>query len=156
MAERSSVAAAKVEWELVITRVFDAPRELVFKAWSEPERVMQWLGPKGFTALEFEMNPRPGGGWHARMRSPDGAVYANRGIVHEVVEPDRLVFGFAWEDESVGFGSETRVTISFAEVGGKTEMTFSQTGFASAEDRDGHREGWSESFDKLAEYLASD
>lgn len=155
MAAGSDSPTTTMVWELVITRVFDAPRELVFKAWSEPERVMRWLGPKDFTALEFEMDPRPGGMWHARMRSPDGRVYANRGIVHEAVDPERLVFSFAWEGEDGKFGYETVVTVTFAERDGKTEMTFTQAAFASVEERDGHRGGWNQSFDKLAEYLTN-
>jgi len=155
MAERtSSPTTTTAERELVITRVFDAPRQLVFKAWTEPQHVTQWLGPKGFTALEFKMDRRPGGGWHSRMRSPDGIEYSNRGVVREVVEPERLVFTFAWDDEDGNPGREMLITIAFAEHDGGTEMTFSQAVFESAEDRDGHRGGWSESFDKLAEYLA--
>ena len=88
------------------------------------------------------------------MRGPDGVEYANRGTVREVDEPERLVFTFAWDNEDGSPGREMEITITFDERDGKTEMTFSQGVFESAEDRDGHREGWSESFDKLAEYLA--
>jgi uncharacterized protein YndB with AHSA1/START domain len=155
MAEISSAPANMAARELVITRVFDAPRELGFKAWTEPEHVMHWLGPKGFTALEFEMDPRPGGVWHARMRSPEGTQHSNRGVIQEIVEPERLVFTFAWDDEDGNPGREMLITITLAEHQGGTEMTFSQSVFESAEDRDGHREGWSESFDKLVEYLVN-
>jgi len=155
MASTSNPTTKTGERELVITRVFDAPRELVFKAWTEPKRVMHWLGPKDFTALEFEMDRRPGGAWHARMRSPEGMEYSNRGVVREVVEPERLAFTFAWDDEDGKPGREMLITITFAEHDGRTEMTFAQSVFESAEDRDGHREGWTESFDRLADYLAS-
>jgi len=154
MAARNNAPPAAPDRTLVITRVFDAPRELVFKAWTEPERVMHWLGPKDFTALEFEMDRRPGGAWHARMRSSVGVEHSNRGIVREVVEPERLVFTFAWDDEHGRPGREMLITITFAKHDGGTEMTFSQSVFESAEDRDGHRGGWSESFDKLAKYLS--
>ena len=113
------------------------------------------MGTQRFTALDFELDPRPGGAWHSRMRGPDGAEYSNGGTVHEVDEPERLVFTFAWDEEDGTPGREMEITITFDERDGKTEMTFSQGVFESAEDRDGHREGWSESFDKLAEYLAS-
>jgi len=155
MAERTDAPTTTADRQLVITRVFDAPRELVWMAWTDRERVMQWLGPKEFTALEFEMDQRPGGAWHSRMRSPEGVEHSNRGVVREAVEPERLAFTFAWDDEDGKPGREMLVTISFAERDGKTEMTFSQAVFESAEDRDGHNEGWSESFDKLAEYLAN-
>ena len=154
MAERTDAPTKTAERELVITRQFDARRELVWKVWTEPERVLQWLGPKEFTALEFEMDRRPGGAWHSCMRSPDGAEFSNRGIVREIVEPERLVFTFAWDDDDGKPGREMLITITFAERGAQTEMIFNQTVFESAEDRDGHREGWSESFAKLAAYLA--
>jgi len=155
MAERTDAPTQTAERELVITRVFDARRELVWKAWTEPERVLQWLGPKEFTAIEFEMDRRPGGAWHSRMRSPEGTEHSNRGVVREVVEPERLVFTFAWDDEDGKPGREMLITITFAENGDRTEMTFHQTVFESVEDRDGHQGGWSESFDKLAAYLAN-
>lgn len=138
--------------ELTIRRVFDAPRELVFKAWTEPERVLHWLGPKGFTGLEFRIDDEPGGTWHARMRGPDGKEYANGGRVLEYVEPETLSYTFAWDDSPE---EEMVVTITLTEVAGKTEMTFHQAVFPSVESRDGHQGGWSESFDRLTEYLAT-
>jgi uncharacterized protein YndB with AHSA1/START domain len=155
MAERTDAPAKTAERELVITRLFNAPRELVWKAWTERDRVLRWLGPKDFTATEFEMDRRPGGAWHSRMRSPEGKEYSNGGVVREAVEPERLVFTFAWDNDDGSPGREMLVTITFAERNGGTEMIFSQAVFESAEDRDGHREGWSESFDRLAEYLAN-
>ncbi len=155
MAATNNAPTETAERTLVITRVFDAPRGLVWKAWTEPERVLQWLGPTGFTALEFEMDPWPGGRWHGRMRSPEGVHHSNRGVVQEVVEPERLVFTFAWDDEDGNPGREMLITITFAEHEGKTEMTFMQREFESVEDRDGHNEGWSQSFDRLDAYLAT-
>jgi uncharacterized protein YndB with AHSA1/START domain len=155
MAERANAPSKTAERELVITRLFDAPRELVWKAWTEREIVLKWLGPKDFTAVDFSLDPRPGGAWHSSMRSPDGKEYSNRGTVREAVEPERLVFTFAWDNEDGSPGREMLITITFADRDGGTEMTFAQALFESAEDRDGHREGWSESFDKLTEYLAS-
>lgn len=136
--------------ELVITRTFDAPRELVWKAWTETEHVLQWLGPKGFTALEFTMGA-PGEKWHSKIRGPDGTLESG-GIVRDVVEPERLAFTFAWSDSP---DEETLVEITLTEIDGATEMTFKQATFSSVESRDGHEGGWSESFEKLAEYLAA-
>jgi uncharacterized protein YndB with AHSA1/START domain len=155
MAERTDAPTKTAERELLITRLFDARRELVWKAWTERDRVLQWLGPKNFTALEFEMDRRPGGAWHSRMRSAEGVEYANGGVVREIVEPERLVFTFAWDEEDGTPGREMLITITFAERGAQTEMTFAQAVFESTEDRDGHSEGWSESFDKLAAFLAN-
>jgi len=156
MAERTDAPTQTAERELVITRLFDAPPELVWKAWTERGLVLKWLGPKDFTAEDFSLDPRPGGAWHSRMRSPDGREYSNRGVVREAVEPERLVFTFAWDNEDGSPGREMLITITFADRDGATEMTFAQAVFESAEDRDGHREGWSESFDKLAAYLGAD
>ena len=150
MAASDSQTAATADRTLLITRVFDAPRSLVFKAWSEPERAMRWFGPKDFTTLEFEMDPRPGGAWHGRMRSPEGQEYANHGVVREVVEPERLVFTFTWDDQP---DNEMLVTITFADRDSKTEMVFRQEGLPSVESRDDHSEGWNESFDRLAAYV---
>lgn len=136
--------------ELTITRVFDAPWKLVFKAWAEPERVMHWLGPKGFTGTEFRLDVKAGGTWHATMRGPDGNEYANGGRVLEYVEPERLSYTFAWDDSPE---QEMTVTITLRDIGRKTEMTFHQAVFPSVESRDGHNGGWSESFDRLDEYL---
>jgi uncharacterized protein YndB with AHSA1/START domain len=156
MAERGSPAAASVaERELTITRRFEAPRELVFKAWSERDRVLKWLGPTDFKATEFEMERRVGGAWRARMVSPDGNWYGMRGMVREIVEPERLVFTFAWDEDEVHYGREMLITITFEERDGGTEMTFHQAEFEDKEDRDGHNEGWSQSFDRLEAYLAS-
>jgi uncharacterized protein YndB with AHSA1/START domain len=140
---------------LEITRFFEAPRELVWKAWTEPERVVRWLGPRGFEALEFTTDNRPGGAWHSRMRSPDGVDYANGGRLLEVIQPERLAMTFAWDDEDGKPGREMLITIVFVERDGGTEMTFTQAVFESDEDRDGHNQGWSESFDRLGEYLVN-
>lgn len=150
MSARNSGPAGR---ELRITRVFDAPRDLVFQAWTEPERLMRWWGPKGFTTSSFEMDLRPGGGWRAVMRTPEGEEHVHYGVVREVVRPERLVFTFTWEDEP---DHEMLVTVTFTERGGKTEMALHQAPFASAESRDSHQEGWNETFDRLAEYLAQD
>lgn len=142
--------------ELTITRVFDAPRSLVFKAWTEPERAARWGGPEGFTTTSSTMDVRPGGRYRSCIRSPEGVDHCMQGVYREVVEPERLVFTFAWEDAEGRPGREMLVTITLAEDGGRTRMTFHQAVFESVEDRDGHREGWSSSFDLLERYLVAD
>ena len=117
------------ELELLITRVFDAPRARVWQAWADPEQMKQWSAPRGFTI-------------------PVSDVY------REVIEPERMVFTHAWDDQNGKPGPETLVTVTFIERGGKTEMNFRQTGFDSAGERDGHAGGWSECFDRLDEILA--
>jgi uncharacterized protein YndB with AHSA1/START domain len=137
--------------ELLIVRTFDAPRPLVWRAWMDPEQAKRW-GPKGFTTPEREFDARPGGLWHAVMISPEGRVYRQHGVVREVVPPERLAFTFVWDDTP---DVEMLVTVTFAERGERTEMTFRQTGLPSAESRDGHRGGWTEAFDRLDGVVAA-
>jgi uncharacterized protein YndB with AHSA1/START domain len=131
--------------ELVIRRVFDAPRTLVWRAWSEREFATQW-GPKGFTTPEREMDLRPGGRWHARMIAPDGKEYRQHGVVLEVIPLERLSFTFMWDETP---NVEMTITVTLADHRNGTEMTFVQTGFDSLASRDGHEGGWNEAFDEL-------
>ena len=99
------------------------------------------------------MDLRPGGAWRACIRSADGTDYRMAGVYREVVEPERLVFTFTWEEEGEP-GHQTLVTVTFAEQDGKTRLTFHQATFEWVESRDLHRGGWSECFDRLDDYLA--
>jgi uncharacterized protein YndB with AHSA1/START domain len=139
--------------ELWITRVFDAPRALVFAIWTRPEHVKHWWGPRGYITISCEMDLRPGGAWRVRSRHEDGSTIAERGVFREVVEPERLIFTQAWDGDGGAPGHETLVTVTFAEEGSRTRMTFHQATFTSVEERDGHEQGWSEAFDMLAEHL---
>jgi len=146
--------AVSQEHELVITRVFDAPRELVFECWTEPEHLRHWQGaPRGFTVTSSESDIRPGGFFRICMRSPEGADHWLEGGYREIMKPERLVFTHIWLDANRKPGRETLVTITLAERGGKTELTLRQSGFASVEARDGHKHGWSSALDVLADYL---
>jgi uncharacterized protein YndB with AHSA1/START domain len=140
--------------ELVITRVLDAPPVLVYKAWTTPEHIVRWMGPEGFTAPSAELDVREGGHYRAQIRSPEGKDYWFRGTYREVVENRRLVFTFAWEEDGER-GEENLVTVTFAEEGGKTRMTFKQVPFLSIDERDGHNGGWNGAFDKLNAYVAT-
>jgi uncharacterized protein YndB with AHSA1/START domain len=153
MAASTSTAAATADRELVIARTFDAPRRLVFKAWSQPEMLARWWGPRGFTLPACQMDFRPGGAFRFRMRSPEGTDHRLQGVYREIVEPERLVFTWAWEDEAGRLGPETLVTLSFADRGGKTELTLRQGVFESVTARDQHHGGWSECLDRLAAYV---
>jgi uncharacterized protein YndB with AHSA1/START domain len=140
--------------ELVLTRVLDAPRRLVFRVWTQPEHLVRWWGPRDFTTPSCQMEVRSGGAYRICIRSREGTAYWMRGVYREVVEPERLVFTFAWEDEGGAPGHETLVTVTFAEADGKTRLTFRQAVFETVADRDSHQEGWSECLDRLAAYLA--
>ncbi|HUA33251.1 MAG TPA: SRPBCC domain-containing protein [Candidatus Binataceae bacterium] len=142
---------------LVISRVFNAPRSLVYKAWTEPERIAQWFGPQGFKGEVIKMDARIGGSFRFYMRSPDGTDHWAQGVHHEIVEGERLVYTYAWADANGNATRpETLITVSFEDLGGdRTRLTFRQEVFESMTARDMHNSGWNSSFDRLAEYLAT-
>ena len=165
MAARTSLASQAVERELVITRVLDAPRSLVFKAWTEPEHFVRWWGPNGFTTPYCKMDVRPGGVTHFCMRSPEGRDYWGRWVYREIAPPERIVFtdSFANEDgnavEPARYGMpdwpfETLVTVTFAEDQGKTKLTLHHAVALSLAENTGAMQGWSEAIDRLAAELA--
>jgi uncharacterized protein YndB with AHSA1/START domain len=142
--------------ELLIKRVFDAPRKLVYEAWTRPEHLERWQGaPEGFTVTSHQVDLRPGGVFRICMRSSEGVDHWLQGVYREVVEPERLVFTHAWLAADGKPGPETLVTITFAETGGKTELTLRQTGFKSTGARDGHQSGWSSTLDRFNAYIVT-
>jgi uncharacterized protein YndB with AHSA1/START domain len=144
--------------ELVITRIFDAPRDLVFKAWTDPKHMAQWFGPRMFTTPVCELDARPGGAILIHMRGPDGVVYPMKGVFQEVVAPERLVFtSSAFENEQGNPVFETLNTVTFEDQGGKTKLMLQSVVVKSVPEvqgaLDGMEEGWNQSLDKLAEFL---
>ena len=145
--------------EVTITRIIDAPRELVFKAWTDPKHMAQWWGPRYFTNPICEMDVRPGGAILIHMRGPDGVIYPMKGVFHEIVEPERLVFtSSAFDDEQGSPLIESLTTVTFAEHEGKTKLTVHAvvTRAEAGAERAlaGMEEGWNQSLDKLTELLA--
>jgi uncharacterized protein YndB with AHSA1/START domain len=157
VAATNGLGADAPERVLVITRVLDAPPSLAFALWADPAHAKHWAGPRGFTATHVEGDLRPGGAWRACLRRDEnGEELWQGGVYREVVEPERLVFTFAWDGEDGRRGHETLITVTFAEHGaGKTKMTFRQAVFESVGQRDGHQGGWSSAFDRLAEHAAT-
>jgi uncharacterized protein YndB with AHSA1/START domain len=146
------------ERELVITRIFDAPRELVFKAWTDQEQVARWWSPKHFTNPFCEVDARPGGAILIHMRAPDGAEFPMNGRFLEIVEPERLVFtSSALEEEEGNPLLEVLTTVTFADQGGKTKLTMHALVTKAAPGSEGAlagmEEGWNQSLDKLEEFL---
>jgi len=145
--------------ELVITRVFDAPRELVFKAWTDQDRLKQWWGPKNFTTPVCEVDPRPGGAVRIHMRGPDGTIYLMLGFLREMVEPERLVLDSYTPDAEGNPLFKVTNTVTFEEHGGKTKLTVhasvTMATPAAAPALAGMEQGWSETVDRLAEYVTS-
>ena len=154
MSATTDTTRAPATNELVITRIFDAPRELVFKAWTDKAQAIYWMGPREYPVVYFEQDLRPGGMWRARLHPVAGGDDLwQGGVCREVVPPERFVFTFAWDSKSGLPGDETLITITFDDDHGKTRMTFRQSPFESVGQRDGHRDGWNSTFDRLAEHL---
>ena len=150
--------------ELVITRVFDAPRELVWQVWTEPQHVAQWYGPKGFATRVNELDLRPGGHWRYVMVSPDGSEYPIKGEFREVVLFERIA-SFDEPDDGLELedGADhpmgNLVTCVFDDLGDQTQLTMRIT-HGSVEDSQKYEEmgavaGWNASFDRLAEHLVT-
>lgn len=144
--------------EIILTRVFDAPRRLVFEAWTQPEHVKQWYGCHIMTLLVCEIELRVGGAYRYVMRGPDGVEHTMKGVYREIVPPARLVYTEGYVTE--GFASDDAiVTVLFAEHDGMTTMT-STILHQSRENRDRHlntgmESGAAETLDRLAEHLAT-
>jgi uncharacterized protein YndB with AHSA1/START domain len=156
--QSAASAAAQAPRELVITRIFDAPRDLVFKAWIDPTHLAQWWGPKYFTNPVCEVDARPGGSLLIHMAGPDGTVYPMRGVFNELIEPERLVFtAIAIEDEEGNVHLETRTSVTFEDDGGKTKLTMhalvTRATPAAEGALAGMEEGWNQSLDSLDEYI---
>lgn len=151
--------------ELVITRTFDAPRNIIWQAWTEPDRVKKWWGPRIFTAPVIKIDFRVGGEYLYCMRSPEGKDYWSKGTYREIVAPERIVLTDSFADEkgntvaasyyglSPDFALESLVTLVFEEYNGKTRFTLRYLGIPDG-DFENAKIGWNESLDKLAEYLA--
>lgn len=145
--------------ELVLTRLIDAPRDKLFRAWTEPELMKQWFTPRPWTTPVIEVDLRPGGSNLIVMRGPDGAEFPNRGVYLEVVKNERLVFTDAytkaWEPSEKPFFTGI---ITFEDEGGKTRYTARAVHWTVA-DREAHEkmgfhEGWGLCADQLAELAA--
>jgi uncharacterized protein YndB with AHSA1/START domain len=144
--------------EIVITRVFDAPRDLVWQAMTDPRHVIHWWGPRGFSTTIEEMDVRPGGVWKHVMHGPDGADYPNKSVFTEVVKPERLVFAQGGGRRGAP-GAHFTATWTFDVVtSGQTKVTIRMV-FPSAADRDrivkeyGAIEGGNQTLARLAEHL---
>jgi uncharacterized protein YndB with AHSA1/START domain len=134
--------------ELTITRVFDAPRELVFSAWAKPEHLSKWFGPNGFTVSSCEMDFRVGGKFRFCM-SGFGREHWVHGEYREIVAPERIVWTGTLEHE----GNEIVTAVTFADLDGKTRLTVRQTYSIDTDSTRGAREGWTQTLEHLAEFL---
>jgi uncharacterized protein YndB with AHSA1/START domain len=152
--------AAGSKTDLVITRIFDAPRSLVFKMWTDPVHLAKWWGPRGFTNPRCEVDPRPGGIMRIDMRGPDGTIYPMTGTIDEIVEPERIVMtNMAMADEAGNPLLLIRNTITFTEANGKTTLTMTAHVLKSTPEAEfalsGMEAGWNQTLERLGELLAT-
>ena len=154
---QTKITAEPGKQEIVITREFDAPRELVFKAFTHPELLVQWLGPRGLTMKLETFEPRNGGSWRYIHTDQDGNEYGFRGVIHEVAAPERMIQTFEFE----GLPEKGHVTLETARFealsGDRTKVTL-QSVFQSVADRDGMvqsgmERGVNDSHDRLDELV---
>jgi uncharacterized protein YndB with AHSA1/START domain len=138
-----------------MTRVFAAPREAVFRAFTDEAELVRWWGPEGVDVPELRLDPRPGGTWRICMRTPAGEINCVGGVYREFVRPDRLVMTWTWESESMA-GVETLVTLEFYDRGQETELSLTHEGFPRPEARDKHQGGWTGCFASLDRHLAGE
>jgi len=157
--------------EFTISREFDAPRNRVWKAWTERERLMQWFGPKGFMMTTAKMDFRPGGIFHYCLRTPDAKEMWGKFVYREIVAPERIVLVNSFSDKAGGLTRhpfsatwplETLSTTTFADEGGKTRLTIQWSALNATDaerktfdsSHEGMTQGWTGTFDQLAAYLA--
>ena len=140
------------EITLNLRRTFQAPREKVFRAWTDPEELKKWWGPEGYATPSAEVDLRVGGKYRLGMRKlPDGEIFYLSGIYREVRPPERLVYTWRWEAQPEH--GETLVTVEFREVGDSTEVVLTHERFPTETARDDHNRGWSGCLDRLAKLL---
>jgi uncharacterized protein YndB with AHSA1/START domain len=154
---------------LVVTRLVDAPRARVVRAWTAPAHLRRWWGPRGWTLTVCTLDLRPGGVWHSGLRGPGGEESWGRAVYREIVPPERLVYTDRFSDAagklveptryglSPGFPKEALVTVTFEEHDGQTRLTLRlAVGTGPEAEREAVQQGWGETLDRLAEALADD
>lgn len=137
---------------LTLERVFKAPRDLVFEAFTDPQRFQAWWGPRGCNSVVQELDVRVGGAYLIEMHMPSGSVHMLSGTYHEVDPPQRLVYSWIWGQGDLE-GLEMTVTLEFAEHPDGTQLRLTHGGLPSEEARRLHGEGWGSSFDCLEEVV---
>jgi len=160
------------QYDFVISRIFNAPKELVFYAWTDPKQIVHWWGPRIITNTITEMDVKPGGSYRIVMHSPDGVEYPIKGVFREVNKPDSLTMTMDcsehpahWHDlvkpgrqkDDLNPAGEMFETVTFEDLNGKTKLTvrihFKSSEILETLQKMGMKEGWSMSFDRLAEHL---
>jgi uncharacterized protein YndB with AHSA1/START domain len=143
---------------LTLTRLLDAPRDVVWEAWTDPQQLAQWWGPHGFTAPVVELDVQAGGAIRIDMQGPDGTVYPAVGVFHEITEPERLVLTTKAVDGDGNTLIEAMSTVTLQEDEGKTRLTveieFVHVAPGAEEAAEGAEEGWNQTLDRLAAFVS--
>ncbi len=154
----SKIKSDSADREISAVRLFDAPRDLVYRVWTEQQHVEKWWGPTGFTTTTSEIDVRPGGVWRFVMHGPDGRDFKNKVVFKEVIPPERLTYLHSGEDDTADIVFD--VTVAFAAKGNKTEISMRMV-FATQEEHDrvakefGAIEGLNQTMARLKAYLAT-
>lgn len=155
MSNQLKEATPSATRELRITRIFDAPRELVFKAWTDPQHLINWWGPRGSFTPKCEMDARPGGSYQFLMRASSGREVIWSGVCREFIAPEKLVLTCSVRNlDGTVISAETVLTLTLEDQQGKTRLTLHQGVFDSEQNREAHSRGWSDALDRIGEYLA--
>jgi uncharacterized protein YndB with AHSA1/START domain len=157
-----------LSYEITISRFFDAPRDLCWKAWTDPDHLRRWWGPRGFTAPSIKSDFRVGGKYLYCMRSPSGEEYWSTGVFREIVPLERIVCTDSFSDKEGkvvpasdygmqgDFPLELTVTVTFEDVNGSTKFVLRHAGFPQGDSREMAKDGWNQSLDKLEAMLTTD
>lgn len=145
------------ETTIRLTRTFNAPRERVFRAWTDPKEMKRWFCPEGFSTPAADVDLRVGGAYRIDMKSPEGKRIVHDGTYREIRPPEKLVFTWVLDDQdcegSRGLDGGTLVTVALRDLQGSTELTLTHELLPTQEARDGHEWGWSGCLDHLAGIL---
>jgi uncharacterized protein YndB with AHSA1/START domain len=160
MITKSSATTNLSDHKLVVTRELNAPRDLVWNAWTEPEQIKEWLGMgKGLTIESVKLDVRVGGKFRLQQKMADGEFFTAAGTYLEVKAPERLIYTWDWEKDGGGpafgelEGDETQVTVEFRASGKRTQLVLTHEKFASAQKRDRHEKGWQSWIGRLAKFV---
>ena len=160
MTAKSNATTGATGHKLVITRELNKPRERVWKAWTEPSQIKQWLRMgDGMTVGSVQADLRAGGKFRIQQRAADGEYYTAAGTYLEVKEPEKLVYTWDWEKDGAGEefgeleGNGTQITVEFRETGGRTQLVLTHENFATEQKRDNHEKGWGVWIGKMSEFV---
>ena len=147
-----AIATTPQTTSLQVRRTFAAPREKVFKAWTDPKALKEWFGRPGVKTTVADLDLRPGGKFRLTLQKPNGDLVSAFGTFREIRPSERLVYSWNWDYNDIG---DTVVTLEFFDAGGETELVLTHERFPTIEQRDGHNSGWIGCFDQLEKFLHS-